>query len=476
MWTPLSGSTGSEPRGFRVDARNPTTLQRYPPAVNPETHYARVDGLHIAFQVVGDGPVDVVLVDQWLGHMEAQWDVAPMAELRRRLASFSRLILFDKRGVGMSDPVPMASLPSIETWMDDLRAVMDAASSGEAVLVTTMAGTIMGLVFAASHPDRVRALIVVDGFARMLATDDYPEGQPAGEGDRRVEQVESSWGRGFMLDLFAPSMRAVPGVRDAWARYERMAGSPGVSQAMIRNIYRLDVRDALPLIGVPTLIVQHPDARGLNPGHGRYLAAKIPGARHVELPGSDNLIWAGDQEAVVAEIEEFVTGVRPAQRTDRRLATVLFTDIVNSTRHAASIGDAAWRALLGRHDTLARAAIERSGGQLIKSTGDGVLATFDRPSRAIETAIAIRQEVDSLGIRVRCGLHTGEIELAGGDVAGLAVHVASRVASLAGPSDILLTSTVRDLMLGSGIDLVERGSRVLKGVPGRWRIFAIAGP
>ena len=440
----------------------------------PETQYARVDGLHIAFQVVGDGPVDVVLVDQWLGHMEAQWDVPPMAELRQRLASFSRLILFDKRGVGMSDPVPLAALPSVETWMDDLRAVMDAARSGEAVLITTMAGTMMGVVFAASHPDRVRALIVVDGFARMLA-DDYPEGQSVDEGDRRVDQVESSWGRGFMLDLFAPSMRAVPGVRDAWARYERMAGSPGVSQAMIRNIYRLDVRDVLPLIRVPTLIVQHPEARGLNPGHGRYLAAQIPGARHVELPGADNLIWAGDQEAVVAEIEEFVTGARPAKRTDRRLATVLFTDIVDSTRHAASIGDVAWRALLGRHDALARGAIERSGGQLIKSTGDGVLAVFDRPGRAIESAISIRGELESLGLRVRAGLHTGEIELAAGDVAGLAVHVASRVASLAGSSDILLTSTVRDLVLGSGVDVVERGSRVLKGVPGRWRIFALAG-
>jgi class 3 adenylate cyclase len=308
----------------------------------------------------------------------------------------------------------------------------------------------------------------------MPASDDYPEGQPVGW-ERHVDQVESLWGRGMMLDMFAPGMRAVPGVRDAWARYERMSGSPGVARAMIANIYQLDVRDVLPLIGVPTLIVQHPDARGLSPGHGRYLAATIPGARHVELPGSDNLIWAGDQAAVVAEIEEFVTGARPPQRTDRRLATVLFTDIVDSTRHAARIGDSAWRELLGRHDAAARGAIDRSGGQLIKSTGDGVLATFDRPSRAIETAVAIRHEVEPLGLRVRAGLHTGEIELAAGDVTGLAVHIASRIAALAGASEIFLTSTVRDLVLGSGVDLVERGSRVLKGVPGRWRIFAVAG-
>jgi class 3 adenylate cyclase len=243
---------------------------------------------------------------------------------------------------------------------------------------------------------------------------------------------------------------------------------------MIRNIYELDVRDVLPLISVPTLVIQHPEARGLSPGHGRYLAARIPGARHVELPGPDNLLWAGDQEATVAEIQEFVTGTRPAQRTDRRLATVLFTDIVDSTRHAANIGDSAWRAVLGDHDTLAREATDRFGGQLIKSTGDGMLATFDRPSRAIETATAIRAGVDSLGLRVRAGLHTGEVEHTTGDVAGLAVHIASRVASLAGPSEILMTGTVRDLVLGSGVDLVERGSRVLKGVPGRWRIFALA--
>jgi len=444
--------------------------------VLPETRYARMDDVHIAYQIVGDGPVDVVLVEQWLGHMEAQWDVPPLAELRNRLAAFSRLILFDKRGVGMSDPVPLASLPSIETWMDDLGTVMDAAGCSEAALVTTMAGTMMGAVFAASHPDRVRALVIVDGFARMLASDDYPEGQLADEGNRRMDQVEALWGRGFMLDLFAPTMRAVPGIRDAWARYERMSGSPGVAQAMINNIYRLDVRDVLPLIRVPTLVIQHPGARGISPGHGRYLAAHIPGARHVELPGSDTLIWAGDQEAVVAEIEEFVTGARTPRRTDRRLATVLFTDIVDSTRHAASIGDAAWRALLGRHDSLVRDAIDRAGGQLIKSTGDGVLATFDRPSRAIEAATVIREGIESLGLRIRAGLHTGEIELASGDVAGLAVHVASRVASLAGPSEILVTSTVRDLVLGSGVDLVERGTRVLKGVPGKWRIFQVVSP
>jgi class 3 adenylate cyclase len=441
--------------------------------LTPETHYARVDDLYVAFQTVGEGPVDVVLVDQWLSHAEAQWEVQPLADLRERLATFSRLILFDKRGVGMSDPVPLSSLPSIDAWMDDLGAVMDAAGSTKAALITTMAGTMMGLVFAASHPERLRALVIVDGFARMLAAEDYPEGQPIDEGRRRADQIASSWGHAVMVDLFAPSMRGVPGVREGMARYERMAGSPGVAQAMVRNIYELDVRHVLPLISVPTLVIQHPEARGLNPGLGRYLAAHIPGAQHRELPGSDNLIWAGDQDRVVAEIEEFITGARPARPTDRRLATVLFTDIVDSTRHAADLGDSAWRGLLARHDAVARDMTQQAGGQAIKSTGDGILATFDRPGRAVDAAIGIRDRTADLGLRVRAGLHAGEIELAGGDVAGLGVHIASRVASLAGPSDILVTGTVRDLLLGSGVELVERGSRVLKGVPGKWRLFAV---
>ena len=439
--------------------------------VTPETQYARVDGLHLAYQILGEGPIDIVLADQWTSHQEAQWDVPPLAEIRRRLAGFGRLITFDKRGVGMYDPVPINALPSIEAWIDDVRAVMDAARSERAALITTMGGGLMGLVFAAIHPDRLRALVVVDGWARARAGSDYPMGLSPEEIRRRVEQTDG-WGKGFMLDSFAPSMRGVPGLRQAWARYERFAASPGVARAMIANLLELDVRHVLPAIHVPTLVIQHGQAVAFGPAFGRYIADGIPGARYVEVPGIDSLMWAGDQAAVVAEIESFVVGGKSMRPSDRRLATILFTDIVGSTIRAAEVGDRAWRELLDRHDAFARASIERAGGHMIKSTGDGVLATFDGPGRALDAARDIAIGAPNLDLHVRAGLHVGEIEVMPGDVAGIAVHVAARVAALAGPDEVLVSSTVRDLVIGSGIAFADRGSRVLKGVPGRWRLYA----
>ena len=439
----------------------------------PETHYARVGDLHIAYQTLGEGPIDIVLSEQWMSHVEAQWDVAPVAELRRRLAAFARVILFDKRGVGMSDPVALGSLPALETWMDDLRAVMDAVGSSEAVIVTTLAGAMMSLVFAATHPSRVRALVIADGFARLSEAADYPIGISADDVARITAQVEVSWGHGMMLDAFAPSVRGAPGLREAWARYERYSASPGTAQAMIDNIYRLDVRHVLPAIRVPTLILHHRDAIGIRPPLGRYLADNIPEARYVEFPGTDNLIWAGDQEPVVAEIEEFVTGARRPPVVDRMLATILITDIVESTRRAAELGDKVWRGLLERHDALVRGAIGDGSGRHIKSTGDGVLATFDGPGRAIRAARQIAEGASQLGLQVRAGLHAGEIEVSSSDVAGLAVHICSRVAGLAAGDQVLATSTVRDLVLGSGFDFNDHGSKVLRGVPGRWRIYEL---
>ena len=437
----------------------------------PETQYARVDGLHLAYQVLSEGPIDIVLADQWTSHQEAQWEVAPVAEVRRRLAVIGRLITFDKRGVGMSDPVPIESLPSIEAWIDDVRAVMDAAASERAALITTLGGAVMGLVFAAVHPDRLRALVVVDGWARARAAPDYPIGLTPQEVARRVEQSSTGWGRGMMLDAFAPSMRAVPGLREAWARYERFAASPGVAHAMIANLLELDVRHVLPAIHVPTLAISHAEAP-FGPRFGQYIASHVEGARYVELPGMDNLMWAGDQGAVVAEIEAFVTGARPTRSADRRLATVMFTDIVDSTSRAAALGDRSWRQLLDRHDALVRSSVERSGGRVIKTTGDGALATFDGPGRALEASRGISVAAPELDLHVRAGLHAGEIEITGSDVAGLAVHVASRVAALAGPDEVLVSSTVRDLVVGSGIEFRDRGNRALKGVPGRWRLYA----
>jgi class 3 adenylate cyclase len=446
--------------------------ESYPARVTPETRYARVDGLYLAYQILGEGAIDLVLADQWTSHQEAQWDVPPLAELRRRLATIGRLILFDKRGVGMSDPVSIQSLPSIEAWIDDVRAVMDAAGSERAALITTLGGGLMGLVFAATHPDRLRALIVVDGFARARADADYPIGLSPTKIDRKLQQTEVGWGRAMMLDSFAPSMRAVPGLRESWARYERFAASPGVAGAMIRNLLDLDVRHVLSAIHVPTLVISHTDATAFRPELGRYLAEHIDGARFVEVPGIDNLMWAGDQAAIVAEVAAFVTGATPVHAPDRRLATVLFTDIVGSTRRAAEIGDHVWRELLDRHDALVRGCVERAGGRLVKTTGDGALATFDGPGRALEASREISTSAPSLDLHIRAGLHAGEIEITPDDVVGLAVHVAARVSALARPDEVLVSSTVRDLVFGSGVTFTERGSRVLKGVPGRWRLYA----
>ena len=438
----------------------------------PETRYVRTGDIHLAYQTLGEGPIDVALVDQWFSNVDGQWDVAPVAELRRRLAASARLIMFDKRGVGLSDPVALRSLPSIETWMDDLRAVLDAVGSERAALVTNLGGSLMSLVFAATHPARLSSLVIVDGFARVLAAPDYPAGGTVEEKDRVVRMTEDHWGSGFMLDMFAPSARGVPGLREAWSRYERMSVSPGSAVAMIRNLLEMDVREVLPSIRVPTLVISHGEGARYGPAYGRYLAEHIPDARFLELPGVDQLMWAGDQPRLISEIEEFITGVRPSQPSRRVLATVLFTDIVDSTKRAADLGDRAWRDLLGEHDRLARQAIEDAAGRAIKSTGDGVLATFDGPARGVRAARAISEAVRRLGLHVRAGLHAGEIELGEGDIAGLAVHIGSRVAALAGADEVLVTGTVHDLVMGSGIEFEPRGSRVLKGVPGRWRLYA----
>jgi class 3 adenylate cyclase len=311
--------------------------------------------------------------------------------------------------------------------------------------------------------------------ARVSLAPDYPAGQPVDQFQRMVEQTETGWGRGMALDIFAPSMRSVPGLREAWSRYERAAASPGTAAAMLRNLDQIDVRDVLPAIRVPTLVIQRPDARGFRPDHGRYLARHIPGAKYVELPGVDTMIWAGDQARLVGEIEEFVTGTRQAPASNRVLATVLFTDIVDSTKRAAELGDDSWRQLLGRHDRLARQVIERFAGRVIKSTGDGVLATFDGPARGVRAAQEFSAAVHPLGLRIRAGLHAGEVELAPDDIAGIAVHIGSRVAALAGADEILVTSTVKELVVGSGLAFLDRGLHGLKGVPDRWRLYAIAG-
>jgi len=411
------------------------------------------------------------MLDQWFSHMDAQWDVLPLAAFREGLASFGRLIMFDKRGAGLSDPVPTMTLPTLETWMDDASAVLDAAGSEKAVLLANLGGGLLGANFAAAHPERVAGLILVDCFARFIEADDYPIGYPPAVVEQTIETIETGAGHGILIDFFAPSMVHDEPVRRAWARYERQAASPGMMKSVVRLMYESDVRGVLPAIRVPTLVIQRRDAERFGPPFGRYLAANIPDAKYVELPGADSLAWAGDQDAVLGEIEDFVTGVRRAPEPNRVLATVLFTDIVGSTALAADLGDARWRRLLGEHNLAARRQIERFGGALIDTAGDGLFATFDGPARAVRCAMAIRAGVAELGLEIRAGLHTGEIERIGSDVAGLAVHIGARIAALAQGGEVLVSSTIKDLVVGSGLAFEDRGLHELKGVPGEWRLF-----
>jgi class 3 adenylate cyclase/pimeloyl-ACP methyl ester carboxylesterase len=435
----------------------------------PVTRYAKSGDLHIAYQAVGEGPPDVVLTDQWFSHVEAQWDFPPLARLLGRLASFSRVLTFDARGIGLSDPVALTSLPSIEEWMDDLRAALDAAGSERAAVVAGMAAGLMAILFAATYPERVSALVLVNCYARLVQTRDYPAGEsPEREGRERA-RARTSWGRGMLLDMFAPSMADDASSREGWARYERHAASPGTAIAMLDVIWGSDLRHVLPTVRVPTLVI----SRGERVGHGRYLATHIQNARYVELPGKDSFIWAGDMDSMVSEIQEFVTGVRPAPEPDRVLATVLFTDIVGSTQEAARVGDRRWREVIQSHNTVVRRELERFRGREVHGTGDGVLAMFDGPARAIRSAVAISEAVRPLGIEVRAGLHTGEIELLPNDIGGIAVHIGSRVSSAAGPREVLVSSTVKDLVAGSGIEFEDRGLHELKGVPGQWHLFAV---
>jgi class 3 adenylate cyclase len=439
----------------------------------PETRYARQGGLHLAYQILGEGPPDLLLLDQWFSHMEAQWDVPPVAEFRERLASFGRLIMYDKRGSGLSDPIPTSDLPTIEEWMDDVPIVLDAAGSDRAVVIANLGGGLMAATYAAAHPERVASLVLVDCFARFTRAPDYPLGAPPEEVARTLEEADEAMGRGLMLDLFAPSLAGDERLRRLWSRYERQAASPGMTIATVRLLYESDVRSVLPAIRVPTLVIHRAAGLGFPAAYGRYLAEQIPGATYVELDGTDNLIWAGDQDAILDEIQDFVTGTRPAPTPHRSLATVLFTDIVGSTRLAAELGDRAWRRLLGQHFEIIRRSLDRFDGREVKSVGDGILATFDGPARAVRCAAAIREGVAELGIEVRAGLHTGEIELEPGDIAGLAVHIAARISAMAAAREILVSSTVKDLVVGSAIEFDDRGSHELKGVPGEWRVFAV---
>jgi class 3 adenylate cyclase len=442
-------------------------------AMESRIRYARSGDAHIAYRTLGTGPIDLVIVSQWFSNVEMERDVPPLARFDDRLASFGRVILFDKRGVGLSDPVPTAAFPPIEEWMDDLRAVMDAVGSERAAVIASMAGGFMASVFAATHPDRTTALVFVDAFSRITRSMDYPWEVGSGPGlDSQIRAIETGWGEGTMLGLFAPELSDDVALRASWGRYERNSVSPGTALAMVRMMAEIDIRPVLSAISVPTLVI----ARGqgaIPPEHGRYLADHIRGARFVQVPGRNNLIWSGDQEAIAGEIQQFITGVRPPPEQERVLATIMLTDIVGSTDLAAAIGDARWRDLLAEHNRIVRDQLDRFRGREMKTTGDGFLAIFDGPARAIRCGEAISAAVRALDISVRAGIHTGEVELTEHDLGGIAVHIAARVSAKAEADEVLVSSTVKDLVVGSGITFEDRGAHALKGVPGHWQLFAV---
>jgi class 3 adenylate cyclase len=438
--------------------------------VQAETRYTKSGDVNVAYQVVGSGPLDLVLVSGFVSHLENDWQEPRSAYFLERLASFSRLIRFDKRGTGLSDRP--GGLPDLETRMDDVRAVMDAAGSERAALFGYSEGGPMAALFAATYPDRVTALVLYGTYAKRAdPDDDYPWCQTMDERRAVAAEIERDWGADADLGSMIPD--ADPAMRRWWAARARASASPGAARDLILVNSQIDVRHVLPAVHVPTLVLHRRGDRDARLEEGRYIAAHIGGARFVELAGDVHVPWI-DPDPIVDETEEFLTGERHGAPPDRVLATVLFTDLVGSTERAAAVGDSRWSALLEAHESAVRRELDRFRGREVDTAGDGFLAAFDGPARAIRCACAARDEVRKLGLEMRAGVHTGEVELAGERLRGIAVHTGARVAAVAGPGEVLVSSTVKDLVAGSGLEFADRGEHVLKGVPGAWRLYAVA--
>jgi len=448
----------------------------------PETRYAKTaDGVHIAYQVVGEGPLDLVFVPPWVSDVEIQWEEPRFARFLRSLASFSRLITFDKRGTGLSDRVSDDRLPDMETRMDDVRAVLDEVGSERAALFGAFDGGHMSMVFAATYPERTLALMLLGAPPKARRSPDYPIGLPEDWIRKDMEKMESGWGLEYATEIVPeldPSVGTDQRFIQWYARYLRRGASPGGALALTQMWNETDMRGILPAIHVPTLILSRPDASWPLQGSesDRFLAERIPGAELIEVAGTDFNFWTMGQEPILDAMQRFLANVRDEEAAfDRVLATVVFTDIVGSTNRAADLGDRAWRELLDRHHTLVRGLLARYRGREIDVAGDGFLATFDGPARAIRFARAAIESVKPLGIEIRAGVHTGEIEVAGDDVRGIAVHVGARVGALASASEVLVSSTVKDLTAGSGLVFEGAGEHELKGVPDRWRLYRVVG-
>jgi class 3 adenylate cyclase len=443
--------------------------------VQPETRYARLGGDRIAYQTLGNGPPDLVLALGSFGHLDIAWEDPGSALFLRTLASFCRLILFDRRGMGASDPLPPDPLPPWESYAEELAAILDEVGSQRAAIMGQNDAGPTALFFAATRPERTSALVLAHTSARYVVADDYPIGLPATVMEALLAEIDQLWGTEALAAMMVPSRADDARFRRWFAKLQRTGASPRVVQVLLRAALEVDVRPILPLIQAPTLILHRKDVQILTLEHSRYLAEHIPGARLVELPGADAALMWETPELVLDLIEEFLTGVRRAAEPTRVLATVLFTDIVGSTKQASRLGDRRWRELLNLHDELAGRLVEDFGGRLVKTTGDGVLATFDGPGRGIRCAAALRDELAGIGLQIRAGLHTGEVELRDRDVGGVAVHIAARVMGTAEPDEILTSRTVRDLVVGSNTVLEDRGSQSLKGVDGPWQLFAVVG-
>jgi class 3 adenylate cyclase len=433
------------------------------------------EGTYLAYQVSGEGPMDLVIPVTGSAATELIWDEPAFSGFISRLASFTRLITFDPRGFGSSGRLDPASIPAVQTWKDDIVAVMDAAGSRSAAFLAWGESSGATMFFAATYPERTTGLVLINSYARYARSEDTPWGLPANLIPAYVGAIKDLWGFGGCFEMLAPSLVQTDHARQRWGRVERLTATPDVLEAATRAVFDSDVTQVLPTIQAPTLVISRRGDRHVPHEHGRQVASRIPGAKFIDLPGDDHIPYAGKDTQLLDEIEEFLTGVRPTPVLDRVLATVLFTDIVGSTERLAQLGDRRWRGVLDEHHAVVRKNLQRFHGDEVNTIGDGFLASFDGPARALHCACAIRDEVQTLGIEIRAGLHTGEVERHGEDLAGMAVHIGSRVAAAASAREVLVSRTVKDLVTGSGIVFEDRGERELKGVPGTWQLYAVRG-